>query len=265
VLRSKLLIRLSNWLEQWLYRAADVVIVNSPGYVDHVYQRGARRVELVPNGVDCEAFTQPTTTGNLRNQVGNGAAFIVLYAGAHGLSNDLGTVLNAAELMKTRTDIHIVLVGAGKEKQNLLEDAHERDLSNVHFLDPVPKLQIPGLLSQADAGLAILMAIEAYKTTFPNKVFDYMAAALPVLCAIDGVIRDVVEAGNAGVYVEPGNPEALAEAILKLAEDRDWAQQMGKAGREWVARYDRRILATELARIMESTANQGDEEPSTRP
>jgi glycosyltransferase involved in cell wall biosynthesis len=100
------------------------------------------------------------------------------------------------------------------------------------------------------------MAIDAYKTTYPNKVFDYMAAGLPVLCAIDGVIRDVVEKGQAGRFVEPGNPEALAEAILRLVADQEGARQMGAAGRRWVcAHYDRKILASNLTAIMESVVD----------
>jgi glycosyltransferase involved in cell wall biosynthesis len=253
VLRSKLLIRMSKWLERQLYRAADVVVVNSPGFIDHVQARGAKRVELVPNGVDCEAFFDSMDSGDLREQLGVGDGFLVLYAGAHGLSNDLITVLRAATILETNPEIHIALLGAGKEKANLMAQAQAWKLTRVHFLDPVPKEQIPRVLAQADAGLAILMAIDAYKTTYPNKVFDYMAASLPVLCVIDGVIRDVIEQGQAGIFVEPGNAEALAGAILQLAANRDGTKQMGIAGRRWVcAHYDRKILVSEMDAILRS-------------
>jgi glycosyltransferase involved in cell wall biosynthesis len=113
------------------------------------------------------------------------------------------------------------------------------------------------LLMQADAGLAILMAIDAYKTTFPNKVFDYMAAGIPVLCAIDGSIRRVVEEGQAGLFVEPGDPSALAAAVLALVADRTKAKSMGESGRRWVcAHYDRKKLVSGLAMIMEETLQQ---------
>jgi glycosyltransferase involved in cell wall biosynthesis len=257
VLRSQVLIGMSNWLERWLYRAADVVVVNSPGFIEHVRARGAKRVSLVPNGADCEVFTQAESVGNLREQLGIRDGFIVLYAGAHGLSNDLGTLLRAARELKTEPHIHFVLVGAGKEKASLMEQAKSWDLRQVHFIEPIPKRQVPGLLMQADAGLAILMAIDAYKTTFPNKVFDYMAAGIPVLCAIDGVIRKVVEEGQAGLFVEPGDPSALAAAILALVVDRAKAESMGESGRRWVcAHYDRKKLASDLAIIMEETLQQ---------
>ncbi len=250
VLRSGPIIAMSRWLEQQLYRSADIVVVNSPGFIDHVKAGGAHRVEMVPNGVDCEAFDAAVSSVDLRASLGVADGFLVLYAGAHGLSNDLFTVLDAAELLKMHPEIHFALVGAGKEKDNLVAAADQRGLTRVHFLEPVPKRDVPGLLKGADAGLAILMPIEAYKTTYPNKVFDYMAAGLPVLCAIDGVIREVVEQGGAGVFVQPGEPRALADAILKLAGDRKHAKQLGEAGRRWVSRYDRALLASDLDRIM---------------
>jgi glycosyltransferase involved in cell wall biosynthesis len=82
------------------------------------------------------------------------------------------------------------------------------------------------VLAAADACLAILKPVELYKTTYPNKVFDYLAAGRPVLCAIDGVIREVVESAHAGLFVQPGNPVALMQAVLTLHQNRADARQM---------------------------------------
>ncbi len=258
VLRSKTLIWLSNWLEGWLYRSADVVVVNSPGFMDHVRARGARRVTLVPNGVDCEAFTKGSAAIGLRHRLGVAEGFLVLYAGAHGLSNDLMTVLQAARILQTDENVHFAFVGDGKEKARLVAQSQAWSLERVHFIDPVPKQDVPGLLAEADAGLAILMAIDAYKTTYPNKVFDYMAAGLPVICVIDGVIREVVEQANAGIFVLPGDPEALARAIQDLKSDRQKAKTMGESGQRWVcAHHDRRKLAQDFNAVMEELLGWG--------
>ena len=96
VLQQPLLIRLSEWLERFLYRRAKVVVVNSPGYIEHVRQRGARRVELVPNGAETGMFDPLADGLAFRRQHGLEGKFIALYAGAHGMSNDLGVVLQAA-------------------------------------------------------------------------------------------------------------------------------------------------------------------------
>ncbi|PWH12622.1 MAG: glycosyltransferase WbuB, partial [Anaerolineae bacterium] len=187
VLKNPVLINMSLWLERFLYSHADQVIVNSPGYVQHVAERGAQRVELIPNGADPTMFN-PLDTGNafraahhLQNK------FVVLYAGAHGISNDLQVVLEAARLLAKRLDIHFVLLGDGKEKPNLQAHAREMGLKNITFLPPVPKSEMSAVLAGADACLAILKPLDEYKTTYPNKVFDYMAAGRPVILAIDGV------------------------------------------------------------------------------
>jgi glycosyltransferase involved in cell wall biosynthesis len=97
--------------------------------------------------------------------------------------------------------------------------------------------------------VAILKPIDAYKTTYPNKVFDYMAAGRPVLLAIDGVIRDLVEGARAGVFVRPGNPDAMADAILELQADPKLAGEMGRRGREAI---EQEFARADLAAAMES-------------
>src|SRR5512135_1475646 len=154
VLKSPLLIRASEWLEKFLYRRADRVIVNSPGFIAHVKARGARQVDLVPNGADASMF-DPAPRGNdfrAKNRIGGG--FVAMYAGAHGMSNDLGVVLQAAALLKGQ-GIQIVLVGDGKDKPGLERSAGEMGLQNVVFAPPVPKREMPVALGAADACIAI--------------------------------------------------------------------------------------------------------------
>lgn len=251
VLRNPLLIRASLWLERFLYRRADLLVVNSPGFLPHVQAHGARRVELVPNGVDARMFDPSQDGGSFRQAHGLQGKFVVLYAGAHGLSNDLGVVLEAAALLRDRPEIALVFVGDGKEKPALQAQAEKMRLENVCFLPPLPKSGISEALAAADACIAILKPIPLYATVYPNKVFDYMAAARPVLLAIDGVIREVVEEAEAGVFVPPGDPLALAEAICKLANEPQAGRAMGLRGRKCVEeRFDRQMLAARLHQVL---------------
>ena len=252
VLKNPLIIRMSLWLEKFLYRRADRVMVNSPGYVDHVTQRGARWVELVPNGVDPEMFPAVPGPNPFRQANHLNGRFVVLYAGAHGLSNDLEIVLQSADLLRDQPHILFALVGDGKEKAALQAYAREHQLSNVAFFPPVPKTEMASVLAAADACLAILKPIELYKTTYPNKVFDYLAAGKPVVLAIDGEIRKVVDQAGAGVFARPGDPQALAQAVRTLAADPQAAQQMGASGRAYVAaHFNRAALSDQLALLLE--------------
>jgi len=253
VLRNPLLIRLSEWLERFLYRQAQVVVVNSPGFITHVQRRGARRVELVPNGADLAMFDPDADGAAFRKAHGLEGQFIALYAGAHGLSNDLHVLLEAAAQLRERKDITVVFLGDGKEKPALQQRAQELSLNNVRFLDPIPKTEMPDALAAADACIAILKPIEMYKTTYPNKVFDYLAAGRPVVNAIDGVIRAVVDQAGAGISVPPGDAAALAQAIRRLADEAPAARrEMGRRGRAYLAEhFDRAALADKLAALME--------------
>lgn len=254
VLENPLLIGAARGLERYLYRAADRVVVNSPGFVEHVSQRGARAITVVPNGVDSSMFNPEAAGEAFRERHGLGDCFVVLYAGAHGMSNDLEVLIEAAEIIGD-PELCFVLLGDGKEKAALQGQASRRGVSNVRFLRPVPKDRMVEALAAADACLAILKPLEAYKTTYPNKVFDYMAAGRPVLLAIDGVIREVVERAGAGVFVPPGAPEALAAAVRDLAADRARAVEMGRRGRAYVEEhFEREDQALVLLQVFGSVS-----------
>ena len=251
VLKNKLLIWASEQLENFLYRHADTVVVNSPGFIDHVESRCGRKVHLVPNGVDVRMFHPDDDGGDFRrvHQLEN--KFIVLYAGAHGISNDLGVLLKAAGLLNEIDNIIFVLMGDGKEKANLQAQVEELALSNVKFIPPVPKTSISHVLAASDVCVAILKPLEMYRTVYPNKVFDYMASGRPVILAIDGVIREVVEAAQSGLFVNPGDPQGLASAIRDLYNHASKRKTMGRNGRKYVESYFNRIdLAEEFLNIL---------------
>jgi len=240
-------------LEKFIYRRADHIVVNSPGFIEHVKLRGGKKIDLIPNGADPEMFDPQLDGKDFRNQHNLGTDFVVLYAGAHGLSNDLGVVLEAANLLKTEKGLRFVLVGDGKEKPALMNQAASRNLANVLFIPPAPKTEMPQVLAGADACIAILKPIELYKTTYPNKVFDYMAAGKAVLLVIDGVVRELVEQAGAGIFVEPGNPQALASAVRQLKKNPGDAEKMGRAGRLYIEnKFSRTQIASQFNLLLES-------------
>jgi len=256
VLRNRILIKASQGLERFLYRNADQLVVNSPAFIKHVTSRGANAVALVPNGADVQMFHLEDDGSDFRLKYGLEGKFIALYAGAHGMSNDLDVVLDAAEYLRDVKDLVIVLVGDGKEKPRLQQRSREMGLKNVNFIPPVPKNQMPETLAAADVCLAILKPIALYKTVYPNKVFDYMAAGKPVVLAIDGVIREVIESAQAGMAVPPGSAESLASAIRYYKENPQTGRIQGQNGRRYLeVHFDRTILADQMLEIMVNTIN----------
>lgn len=255
VLRNPILIAASQWLERFLYRHADTLLVNSPGFVAHVKQHGAREVRIVPNGTDASMFDPNTDGAAFREKHKLEGKFVALYAGAHGLSNDLGVMLNAADELRDDKRIALVLVGDGKDKPKLQAQAVQMQLPNLHFIEPLPKQQMATALAAADVCVAILKPLKLYATVYPNKVFDYLAAGRAVVLAIDGAIRQVVEDADAGVFVQPGDPLALASTLRQLADQPARVRQMGASGRAYLeTHFERAALAGQLEAVLLETA-----------
>jgi glycosyltransferase involved in cell wall biosynthesis len=259
VLTSRPLIALSRWLERFLYARATHILVNSPAYRDYLLERGvpAAKISLIPNGVDADMFDPGARGEAVRQEWQLDGQFVVTYAGALGLANDIPTILKAADRLREQPDIRFLLVGDGKERANMQALACQLDLPNVTFTGSLPKAHMPGLLAASDACLATLRNIPMFCTTYPNKVFDYMAAGRPTILAIDGVIRQVIEAAEGGIFVPPGDDAALAEAVRTLSQDDRRAQAMGQSARAYVVEhFNRRQQATQFVELVQQLVSR---------
>ena len=177
----------------------------------------------------------------VREELNIEGKFVVLYTGAHGPANDLDTAINTAERLKDYSDILFLFVGDGKDRPRLVEKAKSLSLENVVFLSAQPKRKMPDILAAADICIAILKPIPMFSTTCPNKVFDYMAASKPTILAIDGTIREVVEKANGGIFVRPGDSDALSRAVLKYYGNRNLCTRHGRNARKFVEEnFDRK-------------------------
>jgi len=254
VLKNRYLIWMARKVEWFFYRVSKQLVGNSPAYRDYLIEGGiaAERVTFIPMGVDLTLFDPESRGETMRNRFNLGDKFVVTYAGAHGISNDLDTVLEAATHTQDDPDIHYLFVGGGNEKPRLAAKAKELHLTNVTFGGTVPKNEVGDVLAASNACIALLKDIPQYKTPFPNKVFDYMAAGRPVLLGIDGVIREVVESAEAGIFFHPGKGEQLANAVRRLKNDPNLAKQMKESGREYVRQhYDIALQADRFEEVFE--------------
>jgi glycosyltransferase involved in cell wall biosynthesis len=231
-------------LARHLYASADRIVVLARGTGDYLArERGIdpRRIVYVPNGVDAGAFASiarpPRDT------------FTLVYAGAHGPANGLDAVLDAADRLRGRPEIRFLLVGDGAVKADLVRAAAQRRLGNVEFRDSVAKAQMPDLLAEADAGLMVLRDAPLFAFgVSPNKLFDYLGAGLPVVCNVPGEVAGMLQAADAGVQADDASGDALARAVVRLAEESHARRaRRGETGRAWVAReHGREVLARRL-------------------
>lgn len=255
VLKSKVLIFLAKRAESFIYWRAKHILVNSPAYVDYLVKRGIARekISLIPNGVDPGMFNGHSSPEKIREEFGLDDKFVVSYTGAIGPANDIATIVRAADLLKDRQDVHFLIVGGGKALAEVQQMVSDKSLSNISIAGVRQKSEIPNILAGSDACVATLLNIPMFAMTYPNKIFDYMAASKPIVLGIDGVIRKVMEDGKGGIFVEPGNEHELADAVAWMAENREAAKQMGVDGRNYVTQqFNREAHAREFCELLES-------------
>jgi len=255
ILKNPILIAASKWLEKFLYARASHLLVNSPAYRDYLIDKGIpiEKITLIPNGVDPAMFDPKNDGTEIRTRWELDNKFVVTYAGALGIANDIPTILGAASHFKEQNDICFLLVGDGMKRSEMEEMATDMGLENVLFTGTVPKNEMIQVLAASNVCVATLQDIPMFRTTYPNKVFDYMAAGRPTILGIDGVIREVVEQADGGIFVQPGDSKALADAVQTLYSKPHLAKKMGLSSRQYVVKhFNRAEHAQRFVEIIET-------------
>lgn len=261
LLKSSLLIRLSYWLESFLYANAKLINVLTPAFRETLISKkklDPAKIIFIPNAADFDISDEILSTLNreeFRDQQGLTGKKVITYVGAHGVANHLIQVLQTALIIKEELPhVQFLLIGEGAEKQMLKEYALKNNLMNITFIDGIPKKQVFNYIIASDFGASVLKKTDVFKTIYSNKTFDYMACKRPVFLLIDGISRKLIEEAECGVYVEPENPVDFAEKIKSmLSMPESQLIQMGENGYEYVKKYfDRQVLATEYMTHLQS-------------
>ena len=219
----------------FMYRRADSVIVLTPGIQCSLSKRvRSGKVILIPNGVDVTPFESARSAWEVRKELGLDRQFVLIYAGSHTASYGLETILDAATLLREKRDILFCFMGDGPEKPRLQRIAADRGLDNVRFLDPVPKHRVADVLCAMDVCIESQAPQELFAGAMPNKLYDYLASDRPILCINRGDGWRLVEAAGAGIQCEPGNPEDIASAVQRLAQNPELVKRLSGKGRRFV-------------------------------
>ena len=253
VLTNPAAIRLLERLELAAYRAADRVVVVSEGFRDHITQRGipAGKVVTIRNGVDLDRFTPALPVEeHIRRRLGAAdGELLVLYIGAHGISQGLRAVVQAAEKLQD-APVHVALVGEGADKAAVVAEIERLGLRNVSTHPGVDRDIVPAVVAAADICLVPLRDVPLFSTFIPSKMFELLAAGKPVIGSVRGEAASILDDAGA-VVVPPEDPVALADAVRALLDDQPRRRAMGVEGRRYVeAHFDRRTLAAQYSRMM---------------
>ncbi|SDW42853.1 Glycosyltransferase involved in cell wall bisynthesis [Marininema mesophilum] len=219
-LKRSWMIKALTWLESFLYRQADKIVVLT-GYqrrfiVDKKIDPS--KVTLIPNGIlrdSWKSCEEKRSAARRRMGVASNQ-FVALYAGAHGPANALEYVVRAGKELPQ--DCVIVLIGDGPEKKKLQRICEQENIEQVFFLDPVTKEEIYDFIDAADCGIISLANNEIFRGARPNKLFDYLFVGKPILTTVDGEVRQILEESRTGIFCGAEDPRGIAEGILLLRD-----------------------------------------------
>ena len=252
-------------LELFLYRRAKAVVAVTESFKRNLIGRGidGDKIQVVTNGVDLGRFRPQPADLALRDELGiPREAFVAGYIGTHGMAHALETVLEAARLLQIGdagtsspgVPIHFILLGDGARKQALQAHASAMGLTQVHFLDTVPKAEVPRYWSLLDVAIIHLRKADNFTQVIPSKLFECMGMGIPVLHGVAGESAGIVEREAVGLVFEPENAPALAEGVRRLAQDAVLYQRLRDNGLAAAPRYDRVALAQQMLGVLEAVA-----------
>ncbi|MFS1525548.1 glycosyltransferase family 4 protein [Microbulbifer sp. 2304DJ12-6] len=248
-------IRFLQWVEDKAYRKADVVVSNLKNSVSHMVARGMspEKFSWVANGFSIKEVSKKKELNKSACEQFPDGEFLVGYAGTFGVANALDSLVLAAENLKEYFDIRIILVGSGKDRNNLEGLVQSKGLTNVHFVDPVPKPQVQSVLERFDVCFIGLTGDPLFRFgVSPNKLFDYLYSAKPIIYAIDSGAYKPISDSKSGIQIPAENPKAIADAILKLYRMPESERAtLGDNGRRYaLENHEYAKLAKNLARAL---------------
>jgi glycosyltransferase involved in cell wall biosynthesis len=239
---DSLLYRSVGRVANFLYRHATHIVVDGEWKRRHLISLGweERRISIIRNGIEEDFCLVPNSAdavaarSQLRKELGLEDQFVLLYAGTLGMAHGLETVLQAAQPLRGRDDIVFLIMGAGAERGQLSQHLEELRLPNVRLLEKQPRERIPAFLAAVDACLVPLRNKEVFKSAIPSKMFEAMAAGKPAILGVEGEAKEILLDSQAGLAIQPEDPEAMVAAILKLRDEPSLCQVMGRNGRQAV-------------------------------
>ena len=248
IVTNKFLLKLAYNLEAKCYQKSHLISGQTQGIVDDIQKRFPHKnVFWLPNGVDVDFYDpDKIESGDFRKRNGfKDSDLLFFYGGILGYAQGLEVILKAADLLIKKNKIQFIIQGSGPEKEKLKALKDSLKLTNVTFLEPVQKHEMPTILKAIDVALVPLKKLDLFQGAIPSKVFEALAMKKPLLLGVDGEARSYfIEKGQAGKYFEPENEQELAACAVFFAENPEELKRLSENARDYVSKYfDRNQIA----------------------
>ena len=234
ILKNRTAIRFLERLERFLYQQAEHISLISEGFRQNIAAKGIppEKLSVAPVWADADLVRPMAKENGFRRTYSLEDKFVVMYAGALGLTSALEDVVEAASFLQHDLSVQFVFVGQGVKKDPLMRLCQERGLVNIQFLPFQPREQFAEMMAAADVSLVTLNLASA-RFSMPNKVFNIMSSGRPILAVTpaDSEVAGLIQKWACGVNVPPGQPQTLVQAILEMKIDGARLEQLGHNGR----------------------------------
>lgn len=216
-MKDSIIIRFFEFLEHRMYKKSDKIIVVTNSFKSYIIQEheiDASKIEVVRNGVNKDFFKPIEKDHKLIKKLAVEDKFIISYIGTHGMAHALDFILKS--IKKAPENYHFVFVGAGAERERLLELKEELDLTNLTMIGMVDKTEIKRYISISDVSLVNLKKSKTFKSVIPSKIFENGAMHKPILLGLEGETKDIVEKYDIGVAFEPENEKDFLKKVVEI-------------------------------------------------
>lgn len=248
VIKSKLLIKIAYFFEKILYKYSDYIITLSPGMTKDIQDRfKVKQIYSIPNAANIDIFNNNSESSEIPDMYKNNK--IAIYTGNIGAVNNTYLILNAAILLKERRreDIIFLIIGEGQQKGEILEKKKQLKLDNLFILDLMPKTELVKYLKNAMVSLVPLKGTPILDTSSPNKLFESLAAGVPVIQNTNGWLKDLLKDNECGFTVNPDDPKDIVDKLIYLADNPQVSMEMGLRGQKLIEQnYDKKILSHKM-------------------
>lgn len=248
---KSLVFKLIKKLSSYLYRQADMIITSSPGFNDYlisVCNVEDNKLIYVPN--HAEDFYL-----SYKNLTKENEKLHILFAGNIGKAQDLKTLVNAISLLddSSKEKIIIDILGDGSYLYELKQIVIKKNLNNFFVFHGRKDItEIKKYYEKANAFLLTLEGNSPLSMTIPSKLQGYMGAGKPILAAINGGAKEIIEKSNCGLCVHSGQSDDFSKIIREFIDDKDNLLSLGENGRNYfIKHFKTNVYIDKIEKLME--------------
>lgn len=259
-MKQNVAIRMLEKIEMFLYQRADSIVSVTYAFKKELIERGVdeRKIEVVLNGVDLTKY-EPSLCkdSDLAKRYGLEGKFVAGYIGTHGMAHGLEHIVGVAERLKGHDGIRLVFAGGGAARQKVVDLVEKKQLKNIVLIDRQPKEMMPKLWSLCNVSLVPLVNSDLFRTVIPSKIFECMGMGIPTIMSVpEGEATAIIRETNSGLVVESENVEDIANAILRLNDDKELYQSVRISSIDAASKYSRDIMAVDMMSVFEKYINK---------